>query len=366
MGSAPDVSVVTSGHDVADARLHRLVAAFRRQGLSVEVLGLGDPADGPQGAAVSTRARGRVWARPLTAAAYAARARGRVLVALDPDALVAVTALARARRRLVVADVHEDYAALLRDRAWATGAAGRLAGGLVALAGRAARGSDLVMVADDHVPPHAARHRLVVRNLPDPSMLPGPSEPEPEPRALYVGDVRASRGLWAMLDALGAAPGWSLDVVGPVAAADRATLDARLGRDRLGERVRLHGRRPPAEAWRLASGAWCGLVLLEDTPAFRDAVPSKLYEYLACGLPVIVTDLPRQAAIVREGRVGEVVPSGVGAGARTAEVLTAWTADPGRYEHTRAAALRWRSEHHDHDPYARAAARVAALARGGR
>jgi hypothetical protein len=38
------VTVLTSGHDVADARLHREVAALRRAGLRVEVLGLAEPA----------------------------------------------------------------------------------------------------------------------------------------------------------------------------------------------------------------------------------------------------------------------------------------------------------------------------------
>ena len=365
MGSVPDVSVVTSGHDVADARLHRLVAAFRRAGLSVEVLGLGDAADGPSGAAVRTRPRGRVWLRPLTAVHYAARARGRVVVALDPDALIAVTATARLRRRAVVADVHEDYAALLRDREWARGAAGHVARMLVRVATRAAAASDLVLVADEHVPPHAARRR-VVRNLPDHRMLPQPTAADPGPRALYVGDVRASRGLGTMLDALAAAPEWVLDVVGPVAPADRAGLEARLDRDGLRARVRLHGRRPPTDAWRLARGAWCGFGLLDDTPAFRDAVPSKLYEYLTCGLPVVVTDLPRQAAIVREAEVGVVVPAGPAAGAATAKVLARWARDPAEYAKVRAAAGRWRTEHLDPDPYAQAAADVAALVAAAR
>ncbi len=51
---AIDVSIVTSGHDVADARLHREVAALVARGLHVEVLGLGDEADGPPGVTVRT------------------------------------------------------------------------------------------------------------------------------------------------------------------------------------------------------------------------------------------------------------------------------------------------------------------------
>ena len=44
----PDVSVVSTGHDVADARLHRICAALLRRGLSVEVVGLGTAVGGPR------------------------------------------------------------------------------------------------------------------------------------------------------------------------------------------------------------------------------------------------------------------------------------------------------------------------------
>ncbi|MGN6242631.1 MAG: glycosyltransferase, partial [Motilibacteraceae bacterium] len=166
----PDVSVVTTGHDVADARLHREVAALRRLGLQVEVLGLGDAADGPAGAQVLTRARSGLAGRALAALTVPWRARGRVLVTLDPDARAGAVPAARLRRRRLVADVHEDYAALLADRAWATGAAGRVGAQVAALATRLAGRADLTVVAAAHVPPRQARNRLVLRNLPDLSM----------------------------------------------------------------------------------------------------------------------------------------------------------------------------------------------------
>lgn len=355
-----DVSIVTSGHEAADARLHRLTAALVRAGLSVEVLALGHVQDGPAGAVVRTEQRGSMVSRALRALRYAALAEGGVLVALDPDSLLAARLVAALRRRRVVADVHEDYAALLRDRAWARGTAGRVAARLVGVATAAARGSDLTVVADEHVPPRTADHRLVVRNLPDPAMLPAPSVPDESPRAVYIGDVRRSRGLFAMLDAVAAAPGWSLDVVGPVADADWPELLTRL-QDGLAERVRFHGRQPPAGAWQVATGAWCGLVLLEDTAAFRDALPSKLYEYLATGLPVVVTDLPRQAALVRESGLGHVVPADQDAGAAAGAVLRAWSADPATLEAVRRRVATWHVEHPGQDPYGEFAARVADL-----
>lgn len=360
---AVDVSIVTSGHDVADARLHRVAAALVRGGLSVEVLGLGEAAGGPPETEVSTRPRGSVLSRPLAAMTYAARARGRVLIALDPDSLLTSLVVGRVRGRRVVADVHEDYAALLRDRAWARGWRGRVAAGVVHAATVTARRADLVVVADDHVPPTQAPGRLVVRNVPDLRMLPEPSERDLRPRALYIGDVRASRGLWAMLDALEVATGWELDVVGSVAAMDQARLPDELASRGLQDRVRVHGRLAPREAWRLAQGAWCGLALLEDTPAFRDALPSKLYEYLGTGLAVIVSDLPRQAALVTEARAGEVVPATPGAGRAAGQVLRRWVDQPAELDRARAAARAWRRIGLDDDPYAELADRITALAR---
>lgn len=324
----PDVSIVTSGHDVADARIHRLAAALLDEGLSVELLGLGAPEQAPPGVATTTTPRPGMAGRAMLAAAYARRARGKVLVALDPDSLVTSLAAARLRRRAVVADVHEDYAALLADRPWAAGWKGRVAGVVAGIATWAARRADLVVVADDHVPPTSARRRVVLRNLPYPGMLPAPSEPEQPPRALYVGDVRGSRGLWSMIEGIEGSPGWTLDVVGPVSRHDEARLTAYLADGPARDRVRVHGRRAPREAWRLAEGAACGLVLLEDTPAFRAAMPSKLYEYVASGLPVIVTDLPRQRAFVESEGIGAVVAPGPGCGQAVAGVLRRWSEAP--------------------------------------
>lgn len=338
-----DVSFVTSGHDVADARLHRLAAAAGRVGLTVEVLGLGDAGDAPKVDSVTATPRGSFARRAVLAFRYAVRARGRVLVALDPDSLLACLAVARPRGRRVVADIHEDYEALLADRAWARGPKGVVAARLARAATSAARRADLVIVADAHIPPVDVEGRLVVRNVPDLTMLPEPGELDAAPRAVYIGDVRGSRGLESMLLALESAPQWRLDVVGPVAAADAESVtDTMLRRRGLAGRVTFHGRQPPEKAWRLAAGAWCGLALLEDTPAFHDAVPSKLYEYLGSGLAVIVSDLPRQRQLVEHVGAGAVVAAGARAGEQCGRVLREWSADVTTLERHRGRARQWR------------------------
>ncbi|MDO5503775.1 MAG: glycosyltransferase [Actinomycetia bacterium] len=341
--SGTDVSVITSGHDVADARLHRLVRACLRAGLSVEVLGLGEAGGGPAGARVRTWARPSMLRRGALALRVARTARGRVLVALDPDSLLAAWLVQRVpgvRQLRLVADVHENYRDLLKDRSWARGPLGVLARGVTSSAADLARRCDLTLVADDHVEPLEARNRLVVRNTPDLELVGEVAAWDSSPRAVYVGDVRRSRGLVEMVEGIAAAPGWTLDIVGQVSADSQTWLDARLGSADVAGRVRMHGRRPPEESWQIARGAWVGLALLQDTPAFREAVPSKLYEYLAAGIVPVVTDLPRQRAFIESAGAGVVLDSAQD----LPEVLGDLGGDPGALAAHRAGARAWREE----------------------
>lgn len=332
----PDVSVVAPGRDVADARLHRLVGAMRDLGLGVDVIALGSAADAPAGVmSVRTRPRSGRFGRGVNALLAPWQSRGRSLLVLDPDAIPMSWLRCRLTGRKLLVDLSEDYGTLLADREWAQGLAGTFAQRLVSTAEGIAAHADLTVVADEHVPPARARHRMVVRNLPVGDYLPTPTRPDPAPRAIYIGDLRRSRGLFDMVDAVAAAPGWLLDLVGPVAAADEGELAARVADPALAGRVRLHGRRPPVAAWALARGAWVGLSLLHDTPAFRAAMPSKVYEYLGAGLAVVVSPLPRQAELVTS------VSAGVVAGdvATAAAALRAYSGAPDLLTAHRSAAL---------------------------
>jgi len=286
------------------------------------------------------------------------------LVLLDPDTAPSALLVRRVRGCPVIADVHEDYAALLQDRQWVPSRLLRpltwLTARCVGLAGRA----DLTVVADDHVPPFAGatRRRLVVRNLPDLSMIPQASlstidggTPMTARRALYVGDLRASRGLDDMLRAVAEAPGWHLDLVGPISPAERARVEPLVGSD-LDGRVTWHGRLPPRRAWELAAGATVGFALLHDTPAFRDAVPTKVYEYLACGLAVLATPLPRVRDLLAVSGAGRTVRDAAQAG----EALRGWSGElQDELLAHREAGLRWaKAELHGPSPYAELAAQA--------
>jgi glycosyltransferase involved in cell wall biosynthesis len=146
------------------------------------------------------------------------------------------------------------------------------------------------------------RRPVVVRNFPDPSAYEGNPE---------CADLRAELGLLAeavlVLHLGAAAPGRGCEAL--VAAVARAAdvhllflgadplFSARLRElaQRLGAGGRVHFR-PPVPVGQIlayARQASVGVSLLENTcENHRLALPNKVFEYLAAGVPVVVSDLP--------------------------------------------------------------------------
>ncbi|RMB61224.1 glycosyltransferase [Tessaracoccus antarcticus] len=314
---------------MADARLHRTSAALRRAGFDVSIRGLGDAALGPRECEVVAEAPVGKLRRGLRALLWPWQARADVLVTIDPDPTPSAWLASKARRMTWVADVHEDYRALLKDRSWVPKPLLMLLQSAVSGLTWATRHADLVLVADEHVPPRRAPLRYVMRNEPDFTLLPEMATHVDDGawRAVYIGDNRRSRGLQTMVEAIALTAGddrpWELDIVGPAAGDDREWLESRL-QDPDCSRIRFHGRQEPKQSWAIAEGADIGFCMLANTPAFAEAMPSKIYEYLACGLPTIATPLPRVAELLHRTGAGAIVESPE----ETARVLRRYATDP--------------------------------------
>ena len=343
-----DISIISPGASLADARLHRIVNALIRDGMSVEIFAPGDLADAPHGARIRTVKQGKSFSWRMHRAFYSPwRASGRALYCLAPEAQLFTWKACLLRRRIYCADIYEDYLTLLKDRAWADrffGLPGAI-GSILARVGTffAAR-AKLTTVADTQVPPFAARNRVVLRNLPDPSHLTQSGKLSKRPRALYIGDVRESRGLHTMLQSAVLAENWNFDIVGPISDGDAAWVHLwSIQNEEAAARVNFHGRLTSENSWKLAKGAWVGLSLLEPTPAFIKAVPSKIYEYMAVGLATITTPLPRCVELISRAKSGAVADGP----ASVAKLLATWEASPEKLEKLRANALTWAEKNLD-------------------
>jgi glycosyltransferase involved in cell wall biosynthesis len=129
------------------------------------------------------------------------------------------------------------------------------------------------------------------------------------------------RGLEEMIEALPLLPGLQLRAIGPGATGYRSSLLERAARLGVADQVDLPGPVAPDDVQAALAGATFGLCLIQPIcRSYELSLPNKLFEYVAAGLPILASDLPVIAEVVRGSRLGEVVspgdPSSIAAGVR--------------------------------------------------
>ena len=73
------------------------------------------------------------------------------------------------------------------------------------------------------------------------------------------------------------------------------------------KRIFYHPAVPPQELLNYTISADCGITLIEDSCiSYRYCTTNKMFEYAMAGLPVITSDLPEQARLVKKYKIGEV------------------------------------------------------------
>ena len=313
------VVVCTVVHHPADARIYfRQIRALLDAGHEVTYIAPFDE-DFPerQGQSLTTvtipRAVGRRRLGALRAARAAmARSAGGadLLLVHDPELLLVLPP--RPSRPPTVWDVHEDTAAALTTKAWLPAFLRPVAaGGVLAAERLAERRLHLILAEHGYNARFSKTHPVVPNTTVVPEVAPPPSGPR---RIVYVGLISPDRGIAEMiaLARLLAARGITVELIGPADAAARSQIEA------AGDLVHAHGFVPNEQALGMASGALAGLSLLHDEANFRHSMPTKVFEYMALGVPVISTPLPLAADLVNGAECGYIVPFGDAAAARDA------------------------------------------------
>lgn len=267
------------------------------------------------------------------------RVRPATIQASEPDTW-AVALLAKALTGCrVVFDVHEDYAdphRLARLPAWLRRPA---AGAIRGVFRPMSRWTDAAVLATPVLaerfpaapdrPPRVLVRNLVPRHEAEAMPRAAPDAAGPL-RLVALGAMGRLRGWPVTLDALARAadPTIRLEVIGPFTDGSAAAFAATAERLGLGGRVTAIGTLPRADALARAAKAHAALVLFAPGPANHEAaLPHKLFEAMALGLPVVVAETCRPAAaLVRRTGCGLVVDSADPAS--VAAAFEALAADP--------------------------------------
>ena len=139
--------------------------------------------------------------------------------------------------------------------------------------------------------------RFTVEPLPD----------EGPPRIVYCGTVGMAQGVGTLIEAMRrlAAEDDPVELIVAGDGAERAELEEEA---RGLDRVRFVGRLPREEVPALIASARMTVVSLRDVPLFKDALPTKMLEYMAAGRPVIAAAAGQAADVVSSAGAGLACP----------------------------------------------------------
>jgi len=232
----------------------------------------------------------------------------------DPE-LIPVGVLLKRRGLTVIYDVHEDYPVYFRHKAAFPRPLRRPFAAAISVIERFTAGLfDAVVTVTPNINERFLRlndRTVLVRNFTDAAELADCSGKtawnERDDAVAYVGSLTLDRGVEEMVEAVGRAA-----VKTPVRfllAGDFVSRDDEKTIRRLPgwKHVDFQGRTNRTETAALLRRAKAGLVVCHPQSNYMRAYPTKLFEYMAAGIPVVVSDFPLWRGIVGSAGCGLMV-----------------------------------------------------------
>lgn len=326
---------ITTVHRADDARiLHKECVSLRAAGYDVSLIAPQAEASVIEGVPVvpiRPTARNRVHrmaARPLAAYRAAVEVDADLYHFHDPDFLPYAVRLSRAGKR-VVYDVHEDVPVQIRHKEWIPAPVrATVSRAFARMEAACVERLDAVVAVNEQIAERLGRHQplvAVVANFPRlDEIAPASSWEERTRAACYVGSITRVRGARELVDAM-AHTDTELHLGGDIAPPE---LRPELERSPGWERVRYLGRLERGRVADLLARVKVGVIPLHPIDNYIDAYPVKLFEYMAAGLPVVATDIPRWREILETHDCGVCVPHG--SSEQLAAAITDVLSDDGR------------------------------------
>jgi glycosyltransferase involved in cell wall biosynthesis len=275
----------------------------------------------------------RMLAAPPRVLREALRLRADVYHFHDPE-LIPVGLALKALGKRVIYDVHEDVPKSILGKTYLPPAAVRpLAMTSRVVEQTASRAFDLIVLARDDIEEsfRGHPHTLLIRNYPSRAAFPEVARADRgdgDFLVAYSGGLTAGRGAAQMLDALARVPERCRARLVIFGKFGPASLEAEMRAHPAFAKVDYRGWLPyetlPAQLVR----ADAGIVCFQPEPNNVNAGPTKLFEYMACGLPVVASNFPMWREVIEGHDCGICVdPTNPGA---IAAALTRLADDPAR------------------------------------
>lgn len=313
------VTILSSVHLALDNRVfYREAKTLVEAGYEVTLIAVHDRDEVKEGIHIRALPRLPRSRRPLlwrTLARMALDTHADVFHVHDPELLLVTPYLRRRSGRPTIYDIHEANADFIAVKDYLPGAIRRpLAGVFRRLEPQLARRESGLIFADDAI---AADFQAI--DVPQATLFNYPgseliargdqtknTEGDMPPVILYLGGLERNRGSGLMMAAfaevLAAMPEARLWIVGHFMPPE---LEDELRRDAaargIAHAITITGRVPFVEIGDYLSQASVGWVTWQPYPKNQKNIPTKLFEYMAFGLPVVSSDLPSTRPFVEHG-----------------------------------------------------------------
>ncbi len=315
MTDMPKVVHVTSVHHPLDTRIFRKECrTLVEAGYDVVLVAPHSRDEIVDGVRIRAlpRPTSRVQRMALTTfqACRAARRENAVLYHVHDPELIPVAYVLQRKGQHVIYDMHENVRGALVGKHWIPSALRKLVSSAYCRLERSLLPDIPVIFAESayaELYPWL-RQTAVVLNLPDCRDLRNITAPKHSVYTLgYMGYVSVSRGCKVTLDALRIIAGQGhtmhFECVGPYRQTEKREMEALAQRHHLSN-IRFHGRLPQHDGWRLMASCHTGLAVLQPDDNYVRSYPTKMFEYMALGLPVVVSDFPLYRSIVERADCG--------------------------------------------------------------
>lgn len=222
----------------------------------------------------------------------------------DPE-LLPIGLLLRLRGYRVIYDSHEDLPRSLMSRTWIPITIRKVVASLAELVENSiVRSLTAVIAATPAIRDRFQSRSGIVQticNYPRLNVAPEPDYSRREKRTFcYVGAISEDRGINGMLEAARLS-GAKLLIAGPFGgSSDEATTRQQPG----WKNVEYLGVVPHAEIWSILQRSCAGMLFLHPVQNYIESLPTKMYEYMAVGLPVLASNYAGWPDVVKQNAIG--------------------------------------------------------------
>ena len=240
---------------------------------------------------------------------------------VDPELLPIGILLKLLTKSVIVFDAHEDYVSFMSHKHYLPSfLTAAFSAGVKFILHLSSLVLDGFVFADEVTEKEFKRlpntRKILFRNFPLLSLFPNDPENWTERKydVAFVGTMSRTSGTFVMLEAINTVkdkyPALKCLFIGQPGDEIKHKVEEYIKQINLDKHIEFTCRVPHSDVPNLLQQCRIGLIGLLDMPKFHKNIAAKMFEYLACGMPIVSSDLPPERKYIVSGEHGYLVPPG--------------------------------------------------------